>query len=84
MIKSECEVSGLKQALSHASDKVGGLVSSSCLGQLQRNEQQVKYMYMKSVVKSSEYNPMNELYSVMFQAKQEDLSSKFVRDIKVF
>lgn len=38
---------------------------------------------MKSVVKSNEYNPADELYSVMFQAKQEDSSSKFVRDIKV-
>ena len=83
MIKSECEVSGLKQALSHMSDKVGSLVSSSCLVQLQHNERQVKYMDMKSVVKSSEYSPMDELYSVMFQAKHEDLSSKFVEDIKV-
>jgi len=36
-------------------------------------------------VKSSlkEFNPADELYSVMFQAKQEDVSNSFVRDMKV-
>ena len=34
MIKSECLTSGPKQAVHHVSDKVGGLLSSSCPGQL--------------------------------------------------
>ena len=61
------------------SDQVGGLLSSSRPRQLPRNEHQVKHT--KSVLK--EFNPADELYLVMFQAKQEDVSNTFVRDMKV-
>ena len=56
-------------------------MSSSCPGQLPHNERQARYS--KSVVISSEYNTADELYSIMFQAKQEDMGHAFVRDIKV-
>ena len=81
MIKSECETAGPKQAIHRVSEKVGGLMSSSCPGQLPRNEHQARYS--KSVAMCSEYNPADELYSIMFQAKQEDASCTFIRDIKV-
>ena len=81
MIKSECETAGPKQAIHCVSEKVGGLMSSSCPGQLPRNERQARYS--KSVAMCSEYNPADELYSIMFQAKQEDASCTFIRDIKV-
>ena len=81
MIKSECETAGPKQAIHHVSVKVGGLMSSSCSGQLPRNERQARYS--KSVAMCSEYNPADDLYSIMFQAKQEDTSCTFIRDIKV-
>ena len=47
-------------------------------GQLPQNECQIKH------AKSSltEFDPADELYTVMFQAKQEDVSSSFVRDMK--
>ena len=79
LIKSECLTSGPKQAVHRVSDKVGGLLSSSCPGQLPRNERQIKHA--KSSLK--EFDPADELYTVMFQAKQEDVSSSFIRDMKV-
>ncbi len=82
LIKSECHESGPKQAMHRISDKVGGLLSSSCPGQLPRNERQMKYAKSASL-KASECKPADELYSVMFQAKQEDATNTFVRDIKV-
>ena len=56
------------------------MMSSSCPGQLPRNERQAKYS--KLVSKCTDYNPADELYSVMFQAKQEDTTCAFIRDIK--
>ena len=79
MIKLECQASGPKQTVHRVSDQIGGLLSSSCPGKLPRNERQAKHA--KSVLK--EFNPADELYSVMFQAKQEDVSNSFVRDMKV-
>ena len=58
---------------------MSGLLSSSCPRQLPRNERQVNHT--KSVLK--EFNPADELYLVMFEAKQEDVSNTFVRDMKV-
>ena len=78
-IKSECLTSGPKQVVSNVFEKVGGLLSASYPGILPRNERQIKYA--KHAAKSDEYNPADELYSVMFRAKQE--SNAFVRDIKV-
>lgn len=80
MMKSEAN-SGPKETVARISNKVGGMRSASAPGQLPRNERQVKYL--KQVSRSLEYNPADELYSVMFQAKQEDGSNTFVRDIKV-
>ena len=57
------------------------MMSSSCPGQLPRNERQAKYS--KLVSKCTDYNPADELYSVRFQAKQEDTTCAFIRDIKV-
>ena len=79
LIKSECQASGPKQTVHRVSDQVGGLLSSSYPGQLSRNERQVKHA--KSSLK--EFNPADELYLVMFQAKQEDISNSFVHDMKV-
>ena len=61
--------------------RAGGIQAAAAPGQLPRNERQVKYL--KHAAKSSSYNPADELYSVMFQAKQEDQNNTFVRDIKV-
>ena len=81
LVKTECQTSGPKEAFYRVSDKVGGLLSSSCPGQLPRNERQMKYS--RSTFKATHYNPADELYSVMFRAKQEDAQNMFVRDIKV-
>ena len=79
LIKSECKTSGPKQTVHRVSDQVDGLLLSSCPGQLPRNERQIKHV--KSSVK--QFNPVDEVYSVMFEAKQEDASNSFVRDMKV-
>jgi len=81
LVKTKCQASGSKEAIHRVSDKVGGLLSSSCPGQLPRNECQMKYI--KSSSKATEYNPADELYSVMFKTKQEDPQSIFVRDVRV-
>lgn len=81
LVKTECQTCGPKETVHRVSDKVGGLVSSSCPGQLPRNERQVKYV--RSASKATEYNPADELYSVMFKAKQEDSQSMFVQDVRV-
>ena len=81
LVKAECQASGPKEEIHRVSDKVGGLLSSSCPSQLPRNECQRKYI--KSSSKATEYNPADELYSVMFKAKQEDPQSIFVRDVRV-
>ena len=81
MIKSECQTSSPKQAIHCVSEKIGGLMSSSCPMQLPRNERQARYS--KSVATCSKYNPADKLYSVMFHAKQEDASCTFICDIRV-
>ena len=54
------------------------LTKASCSGQLPRNERQA--MYLKKTKCSG---PADELYEVMFAAKQEEKQSKFIRTIKV-
>ena len=67
--------------MSRVCSRAGGIQAAAAPGQLPRNERQVKYL--KHAAKSSSCNPADELYSVMFQAKQEDQNNTFVRDIKV-
>jgi len=66
LIKSECSISGPKETINRVSNEIGGLLSSSYPGQLPRNERQIKHA--KASVK--EYNPADQLYSLMFQVKQ--------------
>ena len=56
------------------SSRVGGLLTLSGPGQLLCNEQQMKY----ATKLSTQYNPADELYSVMFKAKQEDVRNLFI------
>ena len=70
-----------QETMSLVCSRAGGIQAAAAPGQLPRNERQVKYL--KHAAKSSSYNPADELYSVMFQAKQEDQNNAFVRDIKV-
>ena len=81
LMKSEGKSAGPKEVVGRVSEKVGGIMSSSCPGQLPRNERQAKYSKFTS--KCENYNPADELYSVMFAAKQEDASNRFIRDLKV-
>ena len=78
LVKMECQDSGPKQVLHNVSSRIGGLLSSSCPGELPRNERQIKY---EKKVKVPGCNPADELYSIMFKARQELIT--FVRDIKV-
>lgn len=80
MIKCESSC-GPKETMSRVCSRAGGIQAAAAPGQLPRNERQVKYL--KHAAKSSSCNPADELYSVMFQAKQEDQNNTFVRDIKV-
>jgi hypothetical protein len=72
LIKAGCQQFGPKQAFHYISASVGGILSLSTPGELPRNERQIKYA--SKVSKSRDYNPADELYSVMFRAKQEDSS----------
>jgi len=80
MIKCESSC-GPKETMSRVCSRAGGIQAAAAPGQLPRNERQVKYL--KHAAKSFSYTPADELYSVMFQAKQEDQNNTFVRDIKV-
>ncbi len=80
LVKTECQSSGPKQAVHRVSDKVGGLMASSCSGQLPRNERQAKYV--KSSSKATEYDPADERYAVMFKAKQDDAQSLLRRELQ--
>ena len=64
--------------LAKVSAMLGGITKASCSGQLPRNERQVMYLHKKNPS-----NPADELYEVMFAAKQEEKGSKFIRAIKV-
>ena len=88
IIKSEPSCSGPKATVASVSTKVGGLLDTSCPGQLPRSERQVTYVRQKSKClplsfPQSSWNPADELYTVMFQAKQEDSNQHFIRDMKV-
>ena len=48
LVKAECQASGPKEEIHRVSDKVGGLLSSSCPSQLPRNECQRKYIKSSS------------------------------------
>ena len=78
LIKSESGSSGPKEAVAKVSAMMGGISKASCSGQLPRNERQVMYFHKKSTS-----NPADELYEVMFAAKQEEKGSKYIRAIKV-
>ena len=67
--------------MSRVCRRAGGIQAATAPGQLPRNEHQVKCL--KYAAKSFSYNPADELYPVMLQAKQEDQNNTFVRDIKV-
>lgn len=88
IIKSEPSCSGPKATVARVSTKVGGLLDTSCPGQLPRSERQVMYVRQKSKClplgfPQPSWNPADELYTVMFQAKQEDSNQHFSRDMKV-
>ena len=53
--------------LAKVSAMMGGISKASCSGHLPRNERQVMYFQKKNVS-----NPADELYEVMFDAKQEE------------
>ena len=78
VIKSEATRCGPKQAVSRVTAQVGGVMSITSPGQLPRNERQMKYF---AKVSKSNPNAVDELYSVMYEAKQQD--SSFIRDMKV-
>jgi len=61
------------------SAQVGGILKVTCSGQLPCNEWQVMYL-SKGKAKAS---TADELYEVMFLAKQEEKDSKFIRALKV-
>lgn len=78
LIKSESGSSGPKETVAKVSAMMGGISKASCSCQLPRNERQVMYFQKKSTS-----NPADELYEVMFAAKQEEKGSKYIRAVKV-
>ena len=78
LIKCEGGSSGPKETVAKVSAMVGGISKASCSCQLPRNERQVMYFQNKCTS-----NPADELYEVMFAAKQEEKGSKYIRAIKV-
>lgn len=76
LLQQECGKSGPKKAISNVSTLVGGITKAKCPGQLPRNERQAIYLNRGK-------NPADELYEVMFRAKQEDSNEKFIRAVKV-
>ena len=81
VIKSEAAQCKPKEAISHMSSKVGSLLTVTSPGQLPRNELQMKHAAKFS--QSLSCNPVDELYAIMFEAKQQDASMSFIRDMKV-
>jgi len=73
LIKQESEHGGPKETVAKVSAQVGGILKATCSGQLPRNERQVMYL-SKGKAKA---NTADELYEVMFRAKQEEKDSKF-------
>ena len=63
------------------SSNVGSLLTITSLGQLPRNEWQIKHA--AKVSQSLSCNPVDELYAIMLEAKQQDASMSFIRDMKV-
>ena len=68
--------------MAKVSAQVRGILKATCSGQLPRNERQVMYL-SKGKAKAGTVNPADELYQVMFQAKQEEKDSTFIRVLKV-
>ena len=63
------------------SSKVRSLLTVTSPGQLPRNEWQMKHA--AKVSQSLSCNPVDELYAIMFEAKQQDASMSFICDMKV-
>ena len=77
LLKKQCSgSSGPKEVISSVSATVGGMIKAKCPGQLPRNERQVMHLIKNKT-------PADELYEVMFKAKQEDTGEKFIQAVKV-
>ena len=77
MIKSEVPNNCPKGVVASVSAKVGGVMQANAPGELPRGERQV--INTKHTLKFSSDDGMDELYSVMQQAKA---NNSYVRDIK--
>ena len=81
VIKFEAAQCKPKEAISRVCSKVGSLLTVTSPGQLPRNERQMKHAAQVSQTLSC--NPVDELYAIMFEAKQQDASMSFICDMKV-